>query len=116
MTAEPEVLAAMAQRMNRLTEVKWDRCVIHDDTAVAYGWIYREDEHADFVLLDFSWGETEGLDGKTIPWIGVGFSTSSAIFSALINQRLRGDEAPHKDCERIEDVFGELVDYKVKLA
>lgn len=110
-----EVLAAMAERMNRLDFVRWDRCVRHDNTAVAYGWISRDDGRSDFVLLDFSWGDTEGLDGSTLTWFAVGFSTSSAVYSAIISRLLHGggEGVEHRDCERVEDVLGALVNWKV---
>ena len=97
--------------MNRLPLVRWDRCVLHDSTAVAYGWIARDDGRSDFVLLDFSWGETTGLDNETVPWLAVAFSTSSAKHSAEMSALLHGASTDeHKDCERITDVFGVLIE------
>lgn len=104
----PEVLAALADRMNRIAQVRWDRCVMRSASGVSYGWIDRDDGRSDFVLLDFSWGETSGLAGETVPWLSVGYSTSSAEFSEAIGTAL-GLGGDHKDCERIEGVFGESV-------
>jgi hypothetical protein len=105
-----ELRAAIAERMNRLQEVAWDRCVLHAESGVAYGWIARTDGHFDFVLLDFSWGETTGLAGERVHWLAVGFTTSSAFYSREIDRRLRGTDAGHVDCSRVEDVFGALVE------
>lgn len=110
-----ELLAAMAERMNRLDEVgvKWDRCVLHEASGVAYGWIGREDGRFDFVALEFQWGDTTGLDGESFQWFSTGITTSSAKHSARISELLRGPSSSHKDCERVEDVFGALVNHKV---
>lgn len=111
-----EVLAAIAERMNRLTQVDWDRCVLHDNSGVAYGWIGRTDGRSDFVQLDFSWGETMGLSGESVTWFAVGFSTSSAEHSAEIGKLLGLSEDGHKDCERVESVFGDQVKRRIELA
>lgn len=107
-----EVRAALAERMNRLPLVRWDRCVEHDVTAATFGWIERPDGRSDFVLLDFSWGDTVGLAGETLTWLAVGFSTSSARHSDEMSAQLELGEG-HKDCERIEDVFGDAVRQRV---
>lgn len=105
------VREAIAERMNRLPFVKWDRAVVHDWTAVAYGWIAREDERSDFVVIDVQWGVAAGLDGSDVPWLAVGHTTSSADRSEEISALLNpgGSGAGHKACERITDVFGTLV-------
>lgn len=110
------VRVAVADRMNRLDEVEWDRCSFGESEGTAFGWIAREDGRADFVVLDFSWGETTGFDGETVPWFAVGTNTSSAVWSALIAERILGPENSHRDCERVEDVLGDLVVRKVELA
>jgi hypothetical protein len=112
-----ELLTAIAERMNRLDEVgvTWDRCVLHDATGVAYGWIDRGDGRSDFVVLQFQWGETKGLAGETLEWLAVGDVTSSAAYSERIAELTIGSaDNNHKDCERVEDVFGALVNNKVK--
>lgn len=110
-----ELRAALAERMNRLPEVCWDRCVLHDESGVAYGWISRDDGRSDFVVLEFQWGETKGLGGESLTWLGVGFTTSSARYSHEISKRLHGSDGGHKDCERIEDAFGALVQNAIHL-
>lgn len=79
---------AIAEALNELTEVEWDRCA--GDPAgyfVAYGWIPRPDGHRDFVLVDFRNGE---------PWA---FATSSAEHSERYDRKLfpnrpAGDHLP----------------------
>lgn len=109
MTVSPELLAAMAERMNRLGFVRWDRCVVHDGAAASYGWIDRDDGRADFVVLSFQWGTTTGLDGKAVEYFGVGYTTSSAKHSPEIPGLLYGDDAEHNECQRVQNVFGDLV-------
>lgn len=113
MTTDIEVLSAIAERMNRLTQVSWDRCVMHDASAAAYGWIDRSDGRSDFVLLDFQWGTTTGLASESVRWLAVGFSTSSAEFSASMFDQLELGDG-HKDCERIEDVFGKTINRRAR--
>ena len=115
---KPEVFAAMAERMNRLPEVEWDRCVLHPDTdaGVVYGWIGRNDGCRDFVVLEFIWGETTGLDDSKLTWFSVGLTTSSAQHSASMGERFGAASGTHRDCERVEHVFGNLVEHKVELA
>lgn len=116
MTVVPdEILAAMAERMNRLPFVIWDRCVLLQDygRGAAYGWIARDDGRSDFVLLDFAWGETRDLTGEPSTWFSVGTTTSSAAFSEEITARILGPDAPHNACQRVDAVFGALVKCQV---
>lgn len=96
----------VASVLNSLEMVRWDRCVKREATAdnptrvTAYGWIDRDqDAYKDFVVIFFS-------DHRPI-----GYTTSSAKWSAEISRRLFGESqsAGHRECERIEDVFGDLV-------
>jgi hypothetical protein len=97
----------LARLMNLLPEVVWDRCVLGDDRGVVYGWIAREeDARHDFAMLQYD--ETGRLY----------FTTSSAKHSREFSRRLSGEEGgpdTHRDCERVEDVFGGLVARKVTL-
>lgn len=113
-----ELLAAIAQRMNRLDAVgvQWDRCVLLDNSGVVYGWIAREDGRSDYVELTFQWGETRDLDDAPVTWLAGGVSTSSAKHSAQIATLMAGDDFAHTDCQRVEDVFGAMVNAKVVLA
>ena len=110
-TATAEVKAALAERMNRIPEVEWDRAILHDGSAAVYGWVDR-DGRKDFVVIAAQWGKTDDLDGKPLTWFAVGFTTSSAALSAKISERLYGDASNHRDCELVDDVFGDLVNRK----
>lgn len=90
--------------LNKLPEVRWDRCVRRMENMTAFGWIDREDGRADFVVVYIDHGG---------PWA---YATSSAEFSRSISERLFGITEGHRDCERIEDVFGDLVPNKITLA
>lgn len=92
--------------MNKLPFVRWDRCTLNSagSGGVAFGWIDREDDgKADFVVLLFL-GEQ------------FGFTTSSAKYSREISKALLGTDDGHRDCERVEDVFGDMVANKVCLS
>lgn len=101
----------VAEVLNRLPFVTWDRMIgapVNDGEhreATVYGWIGRSDEHHDFVTLTFvSWFDKPA------------FTTSSAARSGEINRLLSGEDAPHFDCLRVEDVLGSLVHRKVVLS
>lgn len=91
----------IALAMNLLDMVTWDRCVVSESSGCAYGWIARDDGRSDFVLLRW--------DGDTI-----GYTTSSAMHSREIGRRLGCSGETHRDCERVEDVFGALVERAVR--
>lgn len=103
-----------AEYLNRLTEVRWDRCVISPCDQEGYedqeyhtyfGWVEREDGRADYVEIQFvPWGDRPG------------FTTSSAEFSKEYAERLYGPGNPHYPCQRIEHVLGDLVQNKIVLA
>ena len=101
--------AAIAEVLNRFPFVAWDRMIdapVEPDhrSVSVYGWIDRPDAHHDFLILTFcSWDD------------GVPYSTSSAARSEEINRILSGPDAPHFDCERVEDVLGAQVHRKVVL-
>jgi hypothetical protein len=90
--------------LNKLPEVRWDRCVRRMERVTAFGWIDREDGRSDFVVVYI---DHHGA---------AGFATSSAKYSREFSERLFGTSEGHRDCERIEDVFGDLVPNKVALA
>jgi hypothetical protein len=94
----------LAEIMNQLTEVKWDRCTgVGGRAGSVFGWIERPDGRADFIVVGW-------LGGK------VWYTTSSAEFSREFSRRLVGTDKDHRDCERVEDVFGGDVTRKVILA
>lgn len=103
MTADERRYAA--ETMNSLPFVKWDRFVeIPDGDVDVYGWIPRDDGRADFVHLTFPTPIEPGY---------VGYTTSSAKFSAEIARILFGSDEGHVDCERVDGYFGDLVINKV---
>lgn len=94
-----------------VTFVRWDRYLRvpvgaegQYEMLTVYGWIDRDDDRSDFVVLFPSYDETPG------------FVTSSAKHSAAINSLLYKDvdpTAPHYECERIDDFVGDLVPNRV---
>jgi hypothetical protein len=100
---------AVAEYLNRLPMVGWDRVVtVPMDGGyvyqIVYGWIPRADGLFDFVQMDFaSWSDEPG------------FSTSSRRHSAEMNRLIYGATAAHHDCVKVADIPGlsELVERKV---
>lgn len=95
---------AMANVLNELPEVRWDRGSFGEDLGQVFGWIAPRPgappERADFVQLLFYEAEDE---------LQVITSTSSAGFSATLAERVFGAEAEHEPCQRVEQCFGDLV-------
>lgn len=84
--------------LRRLPFVEWDRYTRGEWSAemeyvAVYGWIDREDEYKDFVLIRF-WPATESFV----------FTTSSDEYSEEIHRRLLGDDG-HNECHRVEHAF-----------
>ena len=77
---------AMEKVLKKLNFVNWDRYFGESNKLTFFGWIDREDNHKDFVVLDFS--------GKYIWW-----ATSSKKYSKeiadILNQK-------HSECKRVE--------------
>lgn len=94
---------SLIRAMNRLPEVTWDRCCPSEEHSYCsvFGWIAREDGRFDFIVL-FTYEGT------------IWFNTSSARYSREFGERLFGTAEGHRDCQRVEDVFGDLVERKVK--
>jgi hypothetical protein len=88
--------------LNRLPFVEWDRWYPLGNGAVkVFGWIDREDQYKDFVLL------------RLVPEEQViEYSTSSAAYAETIADRLPGDLG-HVECRRVENHFD--VDHAVEL-
>lgn len=104
--------AVVAELMNRLPFVTWDRCVeyehgVNADDFSAFGWIQRDDGNYDYVELIWP-----SLDDPEV----CGYSTSSAAYSEKIADILFGGHEGHQSCERVEHVFGDLVERRVVLA
>lgn len=86
--------------LSELAFVEWDRFIVDDwdgEQAVSvYGWIDREDEYKDFVLVIF-WPASE-----TVYYV-----TSSDEYTNQISTVLLGgdDDDEHNDCRRVEHTF-----------
>lgn len=90
--------------MNALPEVTWDRCTgVGTPSGSVFGWIERPDGRHDFIVIGWLRG---------VSW----FTTSSAEHSREFARRLSGTDEHHRDCERVELVFGGDVTHKVVLA
>jgi len=80
--------------------VEWDRFTISDwfgqqQHVTVYGWIDRDDEYKDFVLVVF-WPEIEQFY----------FTTSSKEYTKEVYERLVGESPKHhNECNRVEDTF-----------
>ncbi|MCF8070049.1 MAG: hypothetical protein K9L30_15820 [Desulfobacterales bacterium] len=72
--------------LKKLSFVNWDRYFEFEGGKSFFGWIERDDNYKDFILLDFV--------GKEI-----GFATSSKKFSKKIARILNQE---HSDCKRVE--------------
>lgn len=81
--------------LSRVPEVKWDRLVDAEKTRV-YGWLEREDDHADFVLIDF-WLEAGQLTWEVL--------TSCPSPPERFWERLEINVEDHADCRRVEHAF-----------
>jgi hypothetical protein len=79
------------EEMRLLDFVTWDRYAGTPDDFGLFGWISRADGRSDFIRL------------HVVP-DGIGYSTSSAEYSAEISTRLNGGEptGTHNDCLRVE--------------
>lgn len=84
----------LADALQRLPEVTWDRFTHDDEYASAFGWIARGDGKSDFVHV---------MIDKDGPWL---VTTSSARYSADFSARLGMDG--HGKCLRVEDHFPEV--------
>jgi len=77
--------------------VNWDRYFIFEGFSLtAFGWIEREDNYKDFVILEFTL-----KDHKNPPCVYF-LGTSSKKYSKTIAEILGSD---HADCKRIENYF-----------
>jgi hypothetical protein len=99
-----ELGTEIAEILNRIPEARWDRFIDNDDEIVVYGWLEREDRHADFLLIIF------GLNAyQAVSWYQA--VTSSAALSQSIAERLVGREVKHVHvpCQRVDEHLGDLV-------
>lgn len=92
----------IANWMNMLPIVKWDRMLETKRAITVYGWIDRPDGRSDFVSLRFAQPVVMTVQPELV--------TSSAYHSMRLHKCLRME--PH-DCKRISDEFGDSVHHKV---
>ena len=102
MAERGEVVGQIAEVLNRLDEVRWDRYVVDDRELTAFGWIDREDGRSDFVVIEL-WSQANATLGARL------VATSSAARSESIDRRLSGDADGHIPCQRVEHLVGDLV-------
>lgn len=87
-----------AEVLNSLPFVRWDRLVADEGMLRVYGWIDRDDQYQDFILIDF-------LDTG-----GFRFVTSAAARHEDILAGLYGSaDVGGETCRRVEDVFPDMV-------
>ncbi len=85
---------AVKAYLNMFPEVTWDRYSGSKTNLEFFGWIDREDEYKDFMVLMFE------MDNETAK--PTSFTTSSAKYSPDFSKRLSWG---HDDCQRVEDLF-----------
>lgn len=99
---------AIAEKLLAVDYVRWDRFVSFSNVLRIYGWVDREDEHADFVVLDLYLYPGPRVDPSVM--------TSSAERSEELTAAILGKSeeiGDHAGCERVEDHFGTLADLNV---
>jgi hypothetical protein len=77
--------------LRKLPEVMWDRM----GPTMAFGWVDREDQYKDFVVLTYS---VESVH----------YYTSAPWMHDIIEERLGFDKNRRLSCTRVEDIFPEL--------
>jgi len=82
------------ETMNEFPEVAWDRFTEKPNGLTLYGWIDREDEHKDFMLIMID------SVGRSIL---IKFVTSSAKYSEEFSRRSGGTK--HIPCQTVRGVF-----------
>lgn len=86
------------QVLTTLPFIQWDRFTVFEDPEEPdfkiYGWIDRDDEYKDFVLITLY-----PLDHS------IEYTTSSPVYSEKITEILFGKTGDHIPCIRVEDHF-----------
>lgn len=95
-----QVVDKISQWLQRFEFVKWDRFTETSDFYHIYGWIEREDNYKDFLVIDF-----DKKVGNPDFWI-----SSSARFDEKIIEVLKHPETMalalnNAQCKRVEDYF-----------
>jgi hypothetical protein len=101
----------LASYCNRLPFVAWDRVVVWPDGSYAevYGWIARDDGRSDFVVLS-AWPET-----RLLHCLSSSAERSHEIGNLIAGRPADAEPEGHVDCQRVEDVLGELVPGAIRL-
>lgn len=104
---EQGVKEVIADILNVLPEVRWDRVAGTPERFLVFGWVDREkDLRSDFVALTVEPGLGE---------LSYYLTTSSAERSTEFMQRIddhhgvSAEEREHFPCQRVENIFGDLV-------
>lgn len=79
------------ETLDKLSFVKWDRYIDLGNYLEIYGWIDRDDDYKDFVLLEFNLKTKEGYC----------LATSSSKYSKEIS-KLLDEEDEHIDCVSVK--------------
>jgi len=90
----------IAEYMNRLPDVLWDRCVVGDGEGCVFGWVERPGGRHDFVLL--RWTPA-----------GVGLTTSSAERGPEFARALGIPEPLWQPLRGVEEAFGTFAPDKI---
>lgn len=96
-------LKQLAELMNELPEVRWDRLTRSESYISIFGWIDRGDGKVDFAIL------------HSFEELGEWLSTSSAELAEDFGRRLGCDPGAYNGCERVEQVFKGLVNNVIHL-
>jgi hypothetical protein len=104
-------MLTIAEVLNEVKRARWDRCIDLIGVLRLYGWVEREDDHADFVVLDVQrYSDSPDLDYT------FGTSSPDPALSAEVAAAIGIDVGDHVPCQRIEEVFGGMVTRAIKLA
>ena len=95
-----EIIIKAEKILNLFPEVTWDRYAGDYDNFVIYGWIDRDDQYKDFLVMEFEEGQATS------------FTTSSAKYSKDFSERLGWQEF-HSDCKRVENIFQNVKSIKI---
>lgn len=98
--------AELIAMLERFSFVRWDRFVPDDGDYSFYGWIDREDEYKDFLVLEY----IETTSRRKAYWH---FITSSALRHKEILEIMQLTDAETNACRRVEDHFD--IDNSIKL-
>jgi hypothetical protein len=108
---------ALADILNVFPEVRWDRLTGTMERFTIFGWIERRDLRSDFATILVEPYEDDG--GGFTYQLATSSSELSEEFCRRLQEYNEGEEAAeseHNPCQRVEDVFGNLVPGAVVIA